>query len=562
MPTTAAASTTDTAEPVPKPDSTSEPGEVTTPAAASCGDFDPIPPIPDSMPTLMYDTDGDGNVDDEVTAYAGGGDGWVLRIVQNGATSEAQMPGIDGWAYISNDYQIDGRDYIEVTDNDDGTIFTLATVKGCVEVLDTRSPIDDIATPMPTPPDPLPTGPTDLSAGPPECTLVAPIPGTATIVTDLTLDLAGDGVADDQVITYVDSGWIIRSTVDGVTSEVGVAGVGAGSVRALGAVDVGELSAGNEIIATTGAGASATVIGIYGFDNSGCIYAFSDTTGSPLSMTAGASIGSGSRFLCGTGYVAASIWNLEADDTYSMYSYALVESSPVSSRTCRRRMTSAMACSSQYPRRTPSNAPGSCSEHCAGQALAGSRRGDPLHRHRLARLRRDRTRRSPRTARRMTGDSAADGAPSEPGAAVVSLAQATAALDNAEERPGQLEMARLVEASIASGRHLVVQAGTGTGKTLAYLVPAITGGKRVVVATATKALQDQLANKDLPFLADHLDVDFDFAVLKGRSNYVCLQRLKEMSAGEQGQLELDTLAVVTQAEIKKIARMGRNLRHG
>lgn len=150
-------------------------------------------------------------------------------------------------------------------------------------------------------------------------------------------------------------------------------------------------------------------------------------------------------------------------------------------------------------------------------------------------------------------DEPSDQTNAEPGDAGVALAQATAALDNAEDRPGQFEMARLVEASIASGRHLVVQAGTGTGKTLAYLVPAITGKKRVVVATATKALQDQLANKDLPFLAEHLDVDFDYAVLKGRSNYVCLQRLKEMSGGEQGQLELDTMAVRTQAEIKKLA---------
>jgi ATP-dependent DNA helicase DinG len=153
----------------------------------------------------------------------------------------------------------------------------------------------------------------------------------------------------------------------------------------------------------------------------------------------------------------------------------------------------------------------------------------------------------------MSDQTTGDGPQRAPGRAQKALAVATAALENAENRPGQFEMARLVEQSIESGKHLVVQAGTGTGKTLAYLVPAITGNKRVVVATATKALQDQLANKDLPFLADHLDVDFDFAVLKGRSNYVCLQRLKEMSGGEQGQLELDTMAVVTQAEIKKIA---------
>lgn len=142
---------------------------------------------------------------------------------------------------------------------------------------------------------------------------------------------------------------------------------------------------------------------------------------------------------------------------------------------------------------------------------------------------------------------------SAPGAALGALTTVTAALENSEDRPGQFEMARLVEQSIATGKHLVVQAGTGTGKTLAYLVPAITGGKRVVVATATKALQDQLAEKDLPFLAEHLDVDFSWAILKGRSNYVCLQRLREVSAEGEGQLELESMAVVTKAEIQKIA---------
>ena len=117
------------------------------------------------------------------------------------------------------------------------------------------------------------------------------------------------------------------------------------------------------------------------------------------------------------------------------------------------------------------------------------------------------------------------------------LAKVTAALDNAEERVGQQQMAALVADAIASKRHLVVQAGTGTGKTLAYLVPAIEADARVVVATATKALQDQLATKDLPFLAEHIGRDFDWAVLKGRSNYVCLQRLREMSADDQADHE-------------------------
>jgi len=133
------------------------------------------------------------------------------------------------------------------------------------------------------------------------------------------------------------------------------------------------------------------------------------------------------------------------------------------------------------------------------------------------------------------------------------LTRVTAQLPGAEDRQGQAEMAERVTDAIAAHRHLVVQAGTGTGKTLAYLIPAIESGSTVVVATATKALQDQLAMKDLPFLAEHLDVDFDFAVLKGRSNYVCLQRLREMGSPDQAQLELDTMALTTQVEIKRIA---------
>lgn len=107
-----------------------------------------------------------------------------------------------------------------------------------------------------------------------------------------------------------------------------------------------------------------------------------------------------------------------------------------------------------------------------------------------------------------------------------------------ENRPGQVEMAQAVADAITMESHLVAAAGTGTGKSLAYLVPAILGGKRTVVSTATKALQDQLANKDLPFLQDHLDTPFEFAVLKGRSNYVCRQRLSELD-DEGQQLGLD-----------------------
>ena len=107
-----------------------------------------------------------------------------------------------------------------------------------------------------------------------------------------------------------------------------------------------------------------------------------------------------------------------------------------------------------------------------------------------------------------------------------------------QDRPGQIEMTTAVADAITEEKHLIAQAGTGTGKSLAYLVPAVLQGKRAVVATATKALQDQLANKDLPFLQEHVDTPFEFAVLKGRSNYVCRQRLHELEAEGQ-QLGLD-----------------------
>ena len=107
--------------------------------------------------------------------------------------------------------------------------------------------------------------------------------------------------------------------------------------------------------------------------------------------------------------------------------------------------------------------------------------------------------------------------------------------------------------AVETGRHLIVQAGTGTGKTLAYLVPLVLSAQRVVVATATKALQDQLATKDLPFLDEHLPAPFDWAVLKGRSNYLCLQRLREVNESADGQLELDGMATTTKAEIKRLA---------
>ncbi len=118
------------------------------------------------------------------------------------------------------------------------------------------------------------------------------------------------------------------------------------------------------------------------------------------------------------------------------------------------------------------------------------------------------------------------------------LASVVAELPSGGElRDGQLQMAEAVEAAIESGRHLVVGAGTGTGKTLAYLLPAVRSHGRTVVATATKALQDQVAAKDLPFLEEHVG-GFTWAVLKGRSNYVCRQRVQELLDDREGKLDI------------------------
>ena len=96
-----------------------------------------------------------------------------------------------------------------------------------------------------------------------------------------------------------------------------------------------------------------------------------------------------------------------------------------------------------------------------------------------------------------------------------------------EYRPGQVEMAEAVEAALADGKHLVVEAGTGTGKTLAYLVPAILSGRRIVVSTGTKNLQEQLFFKDVPFLQQHIGRPLSVCYMKGRSNYACRQKIED-----------------------------------
>jgi ATP-dependent DNA helicase DinG len=119
------------------------------------------------------------------------------------------------------------------------------------------------------------------------------------------------------------------------------------------------------------------------------------------------------------------------------------------------------------------------------------------------------------------------------------LAAAVEALGG-QERPGQIQMADAVARAMTAHEHLLVQAGTGTGKSLGYLVPALLHDRRVVVATATLALQHQLVERDIPALveaADHvLHTKPTYAVLKGRSNYACLHRIREGVPDDQGAL--------------------------
>ena len=128
-------------------------------------------------------------------------------------------------------------------------------------------------------------------------------------------------------------------------------------------------------------------------------------------------------------------------------------------------------------------------------------------------------------------------------------------LSHAEQRDGQADMVRHVADAIDTGTTLVVQAGTGTGKTLGYLVPILAAGRTAVIATYTKALQDQLASVDLPLLeaacADRPDLSFSWAILKGRNNYLCRQRVSEIETG-QDQLQLNDTPADVVREIRDL----------
>ncbi len=125
-----------------------------------------------------------------------------------------------------------------------------------------------------------------------------------------------------------------------------------------------------------------------------------------------------------------------------------------------------------------------------------------------------------------------------------------------QPRAAQIEMADVVATAIDSKQHLIAEAGTGTGKTFAYLVPAILSGKKVIVSTGTKNLQDQLYNKDLPLIRKALTVPFTAALLKGRANYLCLYRLENASQSGFGFSEQEV------ADLVKIKSWSKHTKHG
>jgi ATP-dependent DNA helicase DinG len=105
-----------------------------------------------------------------------------------------------------------------------------------------------------------------------------------------------------------------------------------------------------------------------------------------------------------------------------------------------------------------------------------------------------------------------------------------------EFRASQLEMAKIADTAFQKKQHVIIEAGTGTGKTLAYLIPAIRSGRRVVISTATKSLQEQLFQKDVPFLQKHFAPNLKAALMKGRNNFLCRTKVNQMDG--QGQAVL------------------------
>src|ERR1700757_3761911 len=131
------------------------------------------------------------------------------------------------------------------------------------------------------------------------------------------------------------------------------------------------------------------------------------------------------------------------------------------------------------------------------------------------------------------------------------------ALPDFKVRRAQRLMAERVAGALAARESLVVEAGTGTGKTFAYLVPALLCGARVLISTGTRTLQDQLFSKDLPLVAAALGRPARVALLKGRANYLCRYRLARLEPGRGEQLSIDAAPEEAASEGTMLARITR-----
>ena len=335
-PTVTVAPTTEPVPPVELPEATPGP----------CGVYGPLPALPDSMPTVAYDTDGDGQVDDEVTAY-GAEDGWRVRIVQDGIVSEALALDITAWGYLDDPIPTADGDQIAVVDNenpdnvryfatgDDGCVRPLldpphedgvddlaATDDGPTPTLP-PAPVDDLVIPLPDPIPPVPPVPADDLAAPEDDMMCGPLPAIpldAVIGSDLWLDLDGQGVPDDRIVSYsVDGDWFLRGSIGPAESEIAVPAAGVHGVRVLGTADIDHTFGGDEIVAVVGGGAHAVEIGFFAFLEGGCIHRYMADGGGDYGPTVGASTGNGSGMACVDGRVVEWSYQLMDDDTYTVW---------------------------------------------------------------------------------------------------------------------------------------------------------------------------------------------------------------------------------------------------
>lgn len=309
------------------PPATAPPADLPEATPGPCGTYGPLPALPDSMPTVQFDTDGDGEADDEVTAY-GGEDGWRVRVVEDGVTSEALALNVTAWGHLDDPIPTPDGDQIAVIDNDDpGHVWHFATGDdGCVRPLldpPQDDAIDDLVAPEPAPEPTVPPAPVDELAAPEDDMMCGPlpaIPGNAVIGSDLWLDLDGHGVPDDRLVSYsVDGNWFLRGWIGPSESEVAVPAAGVHGVRVLGTADIDHTYGGDEIVAVVGGGAYAMEIGFFAFLEGGCIHRYMAEGGGEYGPTVGASIGNGSGLACVDGRVIETGFQLMDDDTYTAW---------------------------------------------------------------------------------------------------------------------------------------------------------------------------------------------------------------------------------------------------